>query len=120
MAKIKRLDHLDISTADLNDAVSVYRRNFDLVVKLAPGGNSAAVSIGDAEINLVPAGPQGEGEGMSGVWLEAEDIDAVCTALGKGGYEFKPIRVAKSRRIVEVEPKSANQVPLFIFDRKGQ
>ena len=120
MATIKRLDRLDVSTADLNDAVSVYRRNFDLGVKLASGGNSAAVSIGDAEIILVPAaGPQVEGEGMSGLWLEAEDVEAVCAALSKGGYDFKPIRVAKSRRVVEVEPKSANQVPLFIFDRKG-
>ncbi|HEV3113421.1 MAG TPA: hypothetical protein VGY99_23290 [Candidatus Binataceae bacterium] len=118
MATIKRLDRLDVSTVDLNDAVSVYRRNFDLGVKLAPGGKSAAVSIGDAEISLVPAEPQGEGEGMSGVWLEAENVDAVCAALSKGGYGFKPIRVANSRRVVEVEPKSANQVPLFIFDRK--
>jgi hypothetical protein len=118
MATIKRLDRLDVSTVDLNDAVSVYRRNFDLGVKLAPGGKSAAVSIGDAEISLVPAEPHGEGEGMSGVWLEAENVDAVCAALSKGGYGFKPIRVANSRRVVEVEPKSANQVPLFIFDRK--
>jgi hypothetical protein len=119
MATIKRLDRIEVSTADLNDAVSVYRRNFDLGVKLAPGGNSAAVSIGDAEISLMPAGPQADLEGMSGVWLEAEDVDAVCAALGKGGYGFKPIRVAGSRRLVEVEPKSANQVPLFIFDRKA-
>jgi len=119
MTTIKRLDRLDVSTTDLNDAVSVYRRNFGLGVTLAPGGKSAAASIGDAEISLIPAGPQGQGEGMSGVWLEAEDIDAVCAALSQGGYGFKPIRIADSRRIVEVEPKSANQVPLFIFDRKG-
>jgi hypothetical protein len=118
MATIKRLDRLDVSTTDVNDAASVYRRNFDLGVKLAPGGNSAAVRIGDAEISLVPAGPQ-DAEGMTGLWLEAEDVDAVSAALSKGGYGFKPIRVAGSRRVVEVEPKSANQVPLFIFDRKG-
>ncbi len=116
MATIRRLDRLDVSTADLNDAVSVYRRNFELPVKLEPGSNSAAVSIGDAQISLVPPGT--EGEGMTGLWLEADDVDAVCAALSKSGYAFKPIRMAGERRVVEVEPKSANQVPLFIFDRK--
>jgi len=117
MATIKRLDRLDVSTADLNDAVSVYRRNFELPVKLEPEGNSAAVIIGGAQISLIPAGSSAE-EGMSGLWLEADDVEAVCAALGKSGYAFKPIRIAGTRRIVEIEPKSANQVPLFIFDRK--
>ncbi len=118
MATIRRLDRLDVSTADLNDAVSVYRRNFELAVELAPRSNSAAVSIGDAQISLVPATSPAEGEGMSGLWLEADDVDAVCAALSKSGYAFNPIRIAGERRVVEVEPKSANQVPLFIFDRK--
>ncbi len=116
MATIRRLDRLDVSTADLNDAVSVYRRNFELPVKLEPGSNSAAVSIGDAQISLIPSGA--EGEGMSGLWLEADDVDAVCAALSRSGYAFKPVRVAGERRVLEVEPKSANQVPLFIFDPK--
>jgi hypothetical protein len=119
MATIKRLDSLDVSTTDLNDAVAVYQRNFDLAVKLTPGGGYAVVSIGGAEINLMAAGSQAQGEGMAGVWLEAEDVDAVCAALTKSGYGFKPVRVTGARRIVEVERQSANQVPLFIFDCKG-
>jgi hypothetical protein len=118
MPAIKRLDSLEVSTTDLNDAVAIYQRNFDLAVKVTPGGGSARVSIGDAEINLIAAGPQDQGEGMSGVWLEAEDVDVVCVALSKSGFGFKPIRIAGARRIVEVDPQSANQVPLYIFDRK--
>jgi len=117
MATIKRLDRLDVSTTDLNDAISVYRRNFDLGVTIAGDGQSAAVGIGDAEISLVAA--PGDAEGMSGVWLEAEDVEAVTVALAKGGYRFKPLRTIGSRRVLEVEPKAANQVPLFIFDRKA-
>jgi hypothetical protein len=117
LANIKRLERLDVSTADVNDAASVYRRNFDLGVTVAPDTGCATVRIGDAEINLIPGDPQAEG--MSGVWLEADDVDAICAALSKSGYGFKPMHVAGHRRIVEVEPKSANQVPLFIFDRKG-
>ncbi len=118
MATIRRLDRLDVSTADLNDAMSVYRRNFELPVKPASDGKSATVSIGDAEISLIPASSPAEGEAMSGLWLQADDVDAVCAALSKSGYAFKPPRIVGERRIVEVEPKSANQVPLFIFDRK--
>jgi hypothetical protein len=117
MATIKRFDRLEVSTTDLNDAVSVYRRNFDLSVTLAAGGNSAAISIGDAEIGLIPA--QGDAEGMSSVWLEAEDVETVAAALTKAGYYFKPLRTIGSRRVLEVEPQAANQVPLFIFDRKA-
>jgi hypothetical protein len=118
MPRIKRLDSLEVSTTDLNDAVATYQRNFDLAVKVTPGGGSAKVSIGSAEINVIAAEPEGQAEGMSGVWLEADDVDAVCAALSKSGYAFKPIRVAGARRIVEVDPQSANQVPLYIFDRK--
>lgn len=117
MATIKRLDRLDVSTTDINDAVSVYRRNFDLRVKVASGGNSAAVSIGDAEISLTPT--QEDTEGMSGVWLEAEDVETVGAALTRAGYNFRPVRAIGSCRVLEVEPQAANQVPLFIFDRKA-
>ena len=116
MATIKRLDRLDVATTDLDDAMSVYRRNFNLGVKLAAGGNSAAVSIGDAEINLIPTS---DTEGMSGVWLEASDVEEVGAALTKAGYDFKPLRTVNSRRVLEVAPQAANQVPLFIFDRKS-
>jgi hypothetical protein len=119
MATIKRLDRLDVTATDVNDAASVYRNNFSLGVKVSADAASAVVSIGDAQIRLLPAAAQAEAEGMSGVWLEAEDIDALCAALRRGNHEFKPVRVAEGRRIVEVDPKSANQVPLFIFDRKG-
>jgi hypothetical protein len=116
MATIKRLDRLDVTTTDLADAMSVYRRNFNLGVKLAANGNCAAVSIGDAEINLIPT--TDDAEGMSGVWLEANDVEAVGAALTKAGYTFKPLRTIDSRRVLEVERKAANQVPLYIFDRK--
>jgi hypothetical protein len=117
MANIKRLDRLDVSTTDLDDAAAVYRRNFNLAVKQAADGGGATVSIGDAEISLIP-GPS-DAEGMTGVWLEAADVDAVAVALTKAGYAFKPLRVAGARRVLEIEAKAANQVPLLVFDRKG-
>jgi hypothetical protein len=118
MANIKRLDRLDVNTADLSDAIATYQRNFGLEVKSATGESSALVAIGDAHIGLIPAA-EADAEGMVGVWMEADDVDALGAALGKAGYGYKPIRVDGSRRVLEVEAKSANQVPLFIFDRRG-
>ena len=117
MAMIKRLDRLDVNTADLTDAVAIYRNNFGLDVALAGGGSSATVTIGDAHIGLTAA-PQPDAEGMAGVWLEAEDVEAVSVALGQAGYSFKPIRVDGSRRVLAIDAKATNQVPLYIFDHK--
>lgn len=117
MANIKRLDQLDVNTADLKDAIATYQRNFGLEVTAGTGGNSALVKIGDALIGLIPA-VQADAEGMIGVWLEAENVEALSDALAKAGFIFKPVRVNGSRRVLEVDAKSANQVPLFIFDRK--
>ena len=117
MANIRRLDRLDVNTTDLKDAIATYRRNFALDVTPASGGNSAVVTIGDARIGLIAAA-QADAEGMVGVWLEAENVEVVSAALGNAGYSFRPIRVDGSRRVLEVDAKSSNQVPLFIFDRK--
>ncbi len=118
MPTIKRLDRLDVNTTDLNDTIATYRRNFNLAVAPGADGKSAAVTIGDALINLIRS-PQADAEGMSGVWLEAENVELVSAALDQAGYSFKPIRADGSRRVLEVEPQSANQVPLFVFDRKA-
>jgi len=116
MANIKRLDRLDVNTTDLKDAIATYRRNFALDVTPAAGGNSAVVTIGDARIGLIAAAQADEG--MVGVWLEAENVEVVSAALGSAGYSFRPIRIDSARRVLEVDAKSPNQVPLFIFDRK--
>ena len=122
---MKRLDRLDIATADLDDAAATYRRNFGFDMRRSTGAGAAAmtmtISIGDAEIRLVPLASlaSGSGEGMAALWLEAEDVEQVAEALRKAGIESAPIRKEDRRRILAIDPKAANQVPLFIFDRKG-
>ncbi|MFI5353801.1 MAG: VOC family protein [Candidatus Binatales bacterium] len=123
---MKRLDRLDIATSDLDDAAATYRRNFGFEVRQSStgGGVSAAtmtISIGDAEIRLEPLASlaPGSGEGMAALWLEAEDVEQIAGALRKAGIQLAPIRNEDRRRILAIDPKAANQVPLFIFDRKG-
>lgn len=120
---LKRFDALEVATADLADAISTYQRNFDFKVEGAPAADRATIKVGGAEIRLIAgsAAPAmaSTGEGLAAVWLEAEDIDQVTSALASAGIRPPPIRVETGRRILAIDPKLANQVPLFIFDRKA-
>jgi len=121
---VKRLDRLDIATSDLEDAAATYRRNFGFEVRRSSAVGAAAtmtISIGDAEIRLEPLASlaPGSGEGMAALWLEAEDVEQVAEAVRKAGIKSAPIRNEDRRRILAIDPKAANQVPLFIFDRRG-
>lgn len=121
---IKRLDRLDVATSDLGDAASIYERNFGFKVTRDPASDSAAVSVGGAVIRLASGASAAEaiktaGEGMFALWLEAEDLDQVVAALGKAGISTGAIVREQGRRVLAIDPKVANQVPLFIFDRKS-
>ncbi|MGH7779888.1 MAG: VOC family protein [Candidatus Binataceae bacterium] len=124
MSMIKRLDRLDVATTDLAGAESIYQRNFGFAVLRGADGNIATVKVGGAEIRLaagksVTAQIATNGEGMYALWLEAEDVEAVAAALRKSGINPGAIKVETARRVLAIDPKLANQVPLYIFDRKA-
>jgi len=119
---IKRFDRLDVATSDLNDAASIYEKNFGF--KVTRSGEQASVTIGGAEIRLASGASAADaikanGEGMFGVWLEADDVDQVVTSLKKAGIDAGAMKTEAGRRVLSVDPRIANQVPLYIFDRKG-
>lgn len=120
---IKRLDRLEVATTDVEDAASIYRKNFGFKVTRTPGSDTATVTVGGAEIRLVSGAPaasvKAAGEGMIALWFEAEDLDQVVAAFRKAGLPAVAIKREAGRRVLAVDPKIANQVPLFIFDRKG-
>lgn len=121
---IKRLDRLDVATSDLDDAASIYEHNFGFKVTRSAGSASATVTVGGAEILLASGALAADalksaGEGMFGLWLEAEDLDQVVAALRKAGNEVGEIEKREGRRVLAIDPKIANQVPLFIFDSKA-
>lgn len=121
---IKRLDALDVATADLDDSASLYERNFGFKVTRVPAGEAATVTVGGAEIRLASGALAAHalettGEGMMALWLEAEDIDQVIAAFERAGLpQAKPVNKA-GKRVLAVDPGVANRVPLFIFDRKA-
>ena len=119
---IKRLDRLDVETTDLADAAAVYEKNFGFSVIKSADGKSASVKVGGAEIRLVAGGGaaiDSSSEGMAGLWLEADDVDQVMGDLRAAGLDAGAIRIESGRRILAIDPRLANQVPLFIFDRKA-
>lgn len=120
---MKRLDRLDVATTDLSDAASIYEKNFGFAVTRDAAGNLATVKVGGAEIRLVAgesvaAQIAANGEGMYALWLEADDLEAVAAALRKAGIDPGAIKNEAGQRVLAIDPKFANQVPLYIFDRK--
>jgi hypothetical protein len=116
---IRRLDTLEVATTDLADAASIYEKNFGFSVPRAADGKSASMKIGGAEIRLVTNASIDSSEGMIGLWLEADDVDQVIADFRAAGLDAGAIRKESGRRILTIDPKLANQVPLFIFDRKA-
>jgi len=116
---IKRFDTLEVATTDLADAASIYERNFGFSVTRAADGKSASMKVGGAEIRLVAGASIDASEGMIGLWLEADDVDQVIADFRAAGFDAGTIRRESGRRILSIDPKLANQVPLFIFDRKA-
>ena len=117
---IKRLDTLEVATSDLADAASIYEKNFGFSVVRSADGKSASVKVGGAEIRLVVGSAiDSSSEGMIGLWLEAEDVEQVVANFHLAGLDAGAIQIESGRRILAIDPKLANQVPLFIFDRKA-
>lgn len=123
MALLKRFDTLEVATADLEDAVKTYRQNFGFELRPGSATDSATLRVGGEEIRLVAGAAAAAtiaatGEGLSGLWLEAEDVGQVVAALKAAGIDTPPARIEGDRRVLALDPKIANQVPLFIFDRR--
>ncbi len=123
MALLKRFDTLEVATADLADAVRTYQQNFGFELKPGSAADSATLKVGGAEIRLIAGAAAaatiaGNGEGLAALWLEAQDVGQVAAALKSAGIEPPALKIDQGRRVLALDPKIANQVPLFIFDRK--
>jgi predicted enzyme related to lactoylglutathione lyase len=120
---IKRFDRLDVATTDLAEASAAYEHNFGLSVIRGADGGSATIAIGDAEIRLREGAAVAEviatsGEGLAAIWLEADDVEQVAAALQRSGVPVAALLHEGERRVLAIDPASANMVALFIFDRK--
>jgi len=118
-----RFDRLDVATSDLADAATIYETNFGFTVNRNPDSDDAIIVLGDAQVRLRSGTAVADlislfGEGLAGIWLEADDVDDVARLLQRSGIATAFVRIEQGRRVLAVEPKAANMVPLFIFDRQ--
>lgn len=116
MAIVKRLDSVEVAAASVQEALAAYRRNFGLATHAAAGADEGWVVLGGARVKIVAA-PQPQDEGMVGLWLEAEDVEAAARAISAAGYRVLPMREVEDRRVVEVDKEATGGAPLFLFDR---
>ena len=78
------------------------------------GGSEIRLQAGVAVAEILAAA----GEGLAALWLEADDVQLVAEAFDRAGLAHQPIRDEGGRRVLAIDPKAANMVPLFIFDRR--
>jgi predicted enzyme related to lactoylglutathione lyase len=118
---IKRFDRVDIATSDLATAIAIYEKNFNFTVRTGDA-DEAIIDLGDSQIRLRAGAAIAEmlsssGDGLAAIWLETDDVFKVAETLKDANIAVGPILVEADRRILAVNPASANMVPLFIFDR---
>lgn len=112
---IKRLDTLEVAGPDPEASARAYAHNFDLAAELA--GGSIELRIGDTTIAFVSSGAQEGSDEMGGLWLEADNLEAVAASLDRAGIGYRRLSDVGERRIVEIEGAASNFVRLRIFDR---
>jgi methylmalonyl-CoA/ethylmalonyl-CoA epimerase len=124
---VRRIHHLGVAVADLDEAVSTYERLFGAQVEhrdTVPeqGVEAAAVLVGSSRVELLAATggdtPVGKflakrGPGMHHVAYEVDDIVAHLRALGEQGVELidpQPRRGLYGLQVAFVDPDSVHGV----------
>ena len=123
---IKRIDHIAIAVANLDEALKTYSTLFDLkpaTIEEVPdqGVKAAIFHIGDTELELLePIDPQGgvakfletKGEGIHHISMEVDDTDEELKRIeGKGARLIdKQGRKGLAGKIGFIHPKSVHGV----------
>ncbi len=116
----KRLEQIDIATADPDETLRVYRHNFALdPVGGKPAIDRARLELAGVAIRLVRTGVDGEADMMKALWLETTDAEKTLAALNQAGVGCGPLQAVERRRFFEVDRRFTNHVQLFIFDHKA-
>jgi len=133
--KIKKLDHVVIATADLDDALELWQRNVGLTEDaeldkpLGSGFKVARVPIGESFLELVQpveeAGRfyeqfQQRGEGLFSISVEVEDLDEAVSHLRANGAmvsEPEP-SIWPGARVARINQRSTHGVSIQLIERK--
>jgi methylmalonyl-CoA/ethylmalonyl-CoA epimerase len=133
--KVTRFDHITIAVNDLDAAVEIFTRCFNLKAKdrrRIPhlGMENVFLPLGDGAIELAAPSKDPDatdhvqrfldrrGEGMMNLCLTVEDIDAAITHLKKCGVRVVEHKDADGDRIAMIHPKDMHGVMIEI--RRGK
>lgn len=131
MAKVKKINHIAIAVADVENALIFWRDALGLKVdhtEDVPSQKSEVVFIpvGDSEIELVrPTSPdtgvakfiQEKGGGMHHLCLEVDDIEGMLAQLKSNGVRLinETALELPGRKMAFVHPKSTNGVLVELY-----
>ena len=134
MSKIRRMDHLAVVVADLDEALTFWRDALGLpVAEIAavPQEHSAIafLPLENGEIELVqPTNDESgiarylakRGPGMHHICLEVDDLDGMLARLKARGVELinpEPVTKPNGVRYAFVHPKSAFGVLVELYEK---
>ncbi|MEX0683998.1 MAG: VOC family protein [Dehalococcoidia bacterium] len=132
--KIKKLDHVVIATADLDDALAQWERNVSLKPDasldqpLGSGFKVARLPIGESFLELVqPVEEKGRfyeqfqerGEGLFSISVEVEDLDEAVTHLRSAGAKVSEPEpsIWPGARLARINRESTHGVSIQLIER---
>ena len=122
-----RIDHVGVAVDDLDQAISLYEKTFEMHLAHretveSQGVEAALLDVGDGHVELLrPLGPdtavgkfiEKRGPGLHHVAYAVGDIDAALTSLSEAGVELidSEARVGiRGSRVAFVHPRSTGSV----------
>ena len=134
MPKIKKLNHIALVVADIDEALAFWQDSLGLSLahrETAPRENSeiAFLPLGESEIELVQptADDTGiarylarRGEGMHHICFEVDDIQAALAEMAASGLqvlEEEPRLGNQGQKYVFIHPKTAHGVLIELYER---
>ncbi len=134
MPSFKRIDHVVIATADLEDAIRLWERNLGLAPDatldqpLGAGFQVARLPVGDAFLELIQPAAEGgrfaeqfqeRGEGLFSVSIEVDELElSVAYLREKGATVSDPEPgIWPDSRVARVSQDSSHGVSIQLIER---
>jgi methylmalonyl-CoA/ethylmalonyl-CoA epimerase len=131
-----RIDHIGIAVEDIDAAIALYERSFEMVLAHretveSQGVEAVLLDVGDGHVELLqPLGPETAvgkflartGPGLHHVAYAVEDIDATLEKLAAAGLELidSEARVGiRDSRVAFLHPRSTGGVLTEIVEPAG-
>jgi methylmalonyl-CoA/ethylmalonyl-CoA epimerase len=130
--KIKKIDHVAIAVADIDQALAKYREVLGLVgqereVVASQKTEAALIPIGDSNIELIsPKGNEGlqkflekRGPGLHHIAIEVEGIEsalALLKSLGVPLIDETPRHGARGHKVAFIHPKATGGVLIELVE----